>query len=191
MSFYEECIKVVKDELNNFEFGIVTSIILTSIGNKHSECYDYNNKSKRLPNFTHVSYNHLSCSNFYGFEAKIIIKTDELELTKIRKPELYEKIKDHYKFLINSSITLNDNTYFIIALLHEFGHVEYLDKFYHYGSDVFKKVTFQKVYANALQLIFNNKKSGSFYGFKPEEVYADKYAIENFFLIWNKVKHLI
>jgi len=193
MSFYEECIKVVNDELNNFEFGIVKNIALSSEENEHN-ILNFTGK-KKLPNYTQVFIREYTDI----YEATIIVRTDQLSYLKNKFPEYYQhEIERFNVFLKSINLELTEETYFLISLLHEFGHMDYYDCLYKYAKTVPTGKILDNTFNNLLNLTFNfptlKEKVGRIriiHKFHPEEIYADKFAYERFLPIWNKVKHLV
>ena len=95
-------------------------------------------------------------------------------------------------------IELTEETYFIIKLLSEYGYNEYLDKFNYFGKSFNRVMDITESYYIMLNLLFDfdnvydEEESEIINSFShPSKLYCIKYAMENFMLIWNKVKHFI
>ena len=162
---------------------------------------------KDIPDFLSNQFGYTKVSTTYSgkgnknnnkFSCEINIRGNSDEYFKMF-PEYDKLTKNRFdKFLKNSvGVEINTEIHFLLILLHEFGHVDHLNKMYKYGHNMNTLLDLSGVYKHMTTLMFNLREMDEYFiskienSFDVNEVYADKFVFENFIYIWNKVKHSI
>lgn len=103
------------------------------------------------------------------------------------------KLSDFNEFLSGMKL-VNDKAKYILLVLHELGHIDYLEnKIFKNGKTPDKIKNFnctQNILKYTIQQQFQSDdySKDELYRMKYEEIYADRYAYKNFFKIYNMIE---
>jgi len=132
-----------------------------------------------------------------GFKVNATINL-HTDLYKMDRDSEFKESTDRRfgNFLNNLGIELNEDALFVMTMIHEMAHVYYVSLFCH-NDCLGEYIDLDTIAQAQLRLSFDKDLSKYFYEeielspystFVFSEAIADKYAIENFIPVWNKLK---
>jgi len=192
MSFYEECINVVKNEFR-FKNGKV-KIQLVKKDQDMNDSYYNKDPYNQQPAF--VLYSSKDNKQTKKFIAEIHIKEDTIYFLE-KNPNIYETVKCRFiEFLKYNGFGFNKETHFLICLLHEYGHIDQLNKIYRYNKTLSNKIALDRQNIQSIDLLFNFDEMEDAEAnelirlFDSSELYADNFTFKYFNYIWHKLSKI-
>jgi len=189
MSFYEDCIYIVKNQFR-FKNGKV-KIQLVKKEQDMDDSYYNSDPYNQQPAF--VLYSLKNNEQTKKFIAEIHIKEDTMYFIE-KNPDIYKVVKQRFgDFLKYNGFELNKETHFLVCLLHEYGHVDQLNKIFSYNKTLSNKLALDRQNIQSLDLLFNfdNMEDDEINElirlFDSSELYADNFAFKYFNYIMGKV----
>lgn len=177
--FYKSCIDIVRQELSGFE-NVKVDVILR----------------KALPKAPKPNFPTSVCYVMEGEDGyRIIMHEKAYEIATRRKGDL-DSIQHRFgDFLKGIGLQLDEKTYFLLILLHEFGHVYRLEFFK--MNDISREFFFlNNIAIQSLSLAFDDGAYEELFSeginvaniFSFDEVGADNYALKHFIPMWKKLE---